>query len=171
MTDNTITITLDDILGPGGLEGAWEGMTEKLAKTAEGKFYHAENAKSFHGACVEAINDAVARKISEKIELLMAEPIQKTDRYGSPIGEPKSFNEMIGEAVEQSMETTVDLYGKPKPGKPSCMHDLTLFEYALQRVALKEVSEAVIKEAKKVNAEAKKAVSNEIAKAIAKTIK
>ena len=171
MNDNVITISLDDVLGPDGLEGAWEGMTKRLADRVESKFMHTDSGKSFHNACVEAINKAVTEKLAEKIEELMSKLIQKTDMYGTPIGEAMTFNSMIGEAVERAMETTVDLYGKPKPGKPSGMHDLTLFEYALKRVAVSGLYDAVVKEAKKVNAEATEAVSKEIAKAIAKTLK
>lgn len=171
MTDNTITITLDDVLGGDGLEGAWEGMVQKLTERAESKFTYSDAGKSFHAVAVEAINAAVADKIADKINDLMSRPIQKTDGYGNPIGEPATFDSMIGDAVQRAMETTVDLYGKPKPGKPNSMFDLTLFEYSLQRVALVGIKEAVVAEAQKVNAEAKVAVAKEIAKAIAKTIK
>lgn len=171
MTDNTITISLDDVLGPDGLEGAWEGMVTKLCERAESRFLHSDAGMSFHKAAVEAINAAVSDKISKKIEEIMQKPIQKTDGYGCPIGEPETFEAMIGDAVTRAMETTVDLYGKLKPGQRSGMHDLTLFEYSLQRVALVGVEKAVIAEAKKVNAEAKAAITKEIAKAIAKTIR
>ena len=171
MINNEITITLDDVLGPDGLEGAWDAMVRKLTDRAESKLLHSDVGRSFHAVAVDAINSAVADKISSAICEMMARPIQKTDSYGNPVGEPATFDGMIGEAVEKAMETTVDLYGKPKPGKSNGMHDLTLFQYSLQRVALKGLTEAVTTEAKKVNTEAKEAVSKELAKAIAKTLR
>ncbi|MCB1429595.1 MAG: hypothetical protein KDJ66_10805 [Nitratireductor sp.] len=163
---NTITITLDDVLGPDGLEGAWEGMVQKLANAAEGKFLHAENGKSFHAACVDAINEAVTTKIAAKIEEKMKKPIQLTDRWGTAQGEPTTFNALIGQAVENAMSTKVDIYGRPKSdGKR------TLLEHALGVVALEGLQKAVTDEVRKVNAMAKEAVAKEVANAIAKTLK
>lgn len=171
MSDNVITISMDDVLGPDGLDGAWEAMVRKLTDRVEGKFLHSDAGKSFHKVAVEAINEAVAGKVAERVDALMAKPIQQTDAYGNPKGEPTTFDQMIGDAVSGAMETTVDLYGKPKPGKPNSMHDLTLFQYALQRIALKGLEGEVRKAAQQVRDDAKKAVATEVAKAIAKTIK
>lgn len=170
MTDNTITITMDDVLGPDGLEGAWDGMVRGLVDRAESRFLHSDAGRSFHAAAVEAINKAVEERIAEKVAELMERPIQQTDNYGSPKGEPKTFTQMIGDAVEGAMSQPVDIYGKPRVGLRQS-GDKTLFEYALQRVALEGLQNAVVAEAKKVNTQAKDAVSKEIAKAVAKTIK
>lgn len=172
MSDNTITITLDDVLGPDGLEGAWDGMVAKLTERAESEFLHSDAGKSFHAVAVGAINKAVEGKIAERLEVLISKPIQKTDTYGNPVGEPTSFDAMIGEAVDRALTSHVDLYGKPKPyGSSKGMHDLTLFEYALRRVALEGLDKEVRAAARKVNQDAKAAVAKEVAKAIAATIK
>lgn len=166
MTDNAIQITLDDVLGPDGLEGAWEGMVAKLARRAEDRFSHAESGKSFHKAAVDAINAAVAGKLAERIERLMDQPIQRTDNWGAAKGEPVTFNQMIGEAVESAMTARVDALGKHDP-----RGSLTMFEYALRNIALVGLDKAIRDEARKVNADAKAAVSKQIAASIAATLK
>ena len=166
MTDNTITITLDDVLGPDGLDGAWEGMISKLADKVDSKFLHSDIGKSFHKVCIEAINKAVQEKIEERLQVIMANPIQLTDNYGQPKGDPTTFNAMIGDAVDASMTSKVDYQGQFRRDGQQ-----TLFEHALRNVARAGLKEAVIDEVRKVNVEAKAAVAKEVANAINKVLK
>lgn len=167
MSDNTITISLEDVLGPDGLDGAWEGMVSKLVDRAEGKFLHSDAGRSFHKVAVEAINKAVEDRLAAKLEHLLSKPIYRTGVYGEKKGEPTSFDEMLEKAVKDALEVTVDIYGKPSKSSGS----QTLVQHALKRVALEGLATAVREEAKKVNQQAKEAVGREVARAIAATIK
>jgi hypothetical protein len=169
MTDqsiNAITITLDDVLGPDGLDGAWNAMVRRLGDSVEAKFLHSDTGKkSFHAVAVDAINDAVSTRIAQKIEQLIAAPIQMTDNYGNPNGNVTTFDQMIGDTISAAMSQKVDSMGRANnSGK-------TLFQKALSEVAFAGLSEAVRKETRKVNEQAKAAVAQEVAKAIAKSIK
>ena len=170
-SENIITISLDDVLGPDGLEGAWESMTRKLADSAASKFLHSEGGKSFHSACVGAIDEAIRTKVAAEIEDRINRPIQQTNNYGEPIGEKTTFNEMIGKAVDDAFTTKVDLYGKRAHPNNRGMFDKTVIEHALQRVALEGIEKEVYKAVAKVREDAKAAVATEIAKAVAKAVK
>lgn len=167
MSDNTITITLDDILGPDGIEGVWDAMVGRLAERAESKFLHSDAGTelNFHQTVLAAINKAVETKIAARIEMLMTQPIQLTDGYGQPKGDPVTFTEMIGQQVAAAMTVKLDHYGKPSS------NGTTLFETAVRHVAIKDLEAAVKAEARKVNASAKEAVAAKIAEAISKTLK
>lgn len=169
MSDNTITITLDDLTGPDGLDGAYQSMVNRLADIAVSKM-SGGHAQSFHAACVEAINAAVTGKIAARIEELMSKPIPTTDRFGNVQGEPTTFDQMIAEAVEGALTKKVDIYGKPRIGRGES-GDKTLFQYALSEVATAGLRTEVFKAVKQVNADAKAAVSQEVAKQIQAALK
>jgi hypothetical protein len=168
MTDentNSIKITLDDVLGPDGLEGAWEGMVRRLSDRVESKFLHSDAGRSFHSVCVEAINSAVETRVMQRLEALMSNPIQITDGYGDPKGDPTTFNEMIGKAVDEAMTIKTDAHGRCD------RHGKTILSRALSEVARSELTKAVNAEVKKVHDQAKQRVATEVAAAIAKAIK
>ena len=169
MTDNVITIELDDILGPDGLDGAWDAVIRKLTERVENKFMYSEAGKNFHKTCMEVINSAVRDRLMSKIEERMTAPIQKTDSYGNPMGEATTFDQLIGQAVENALTAQVDASGSLVHG--SRLAKRTLLEHAISQVAAKELRHAVTEEVKKVNAEAKAAVAKKVAEAIAAAIK
>jgi hypothetical protein len=165
MTENTITITLEDVTGPDGLDGAWEAMVRGLVDRAESKFLHSDAGKSFHAVAVAAINEAVQTRIAQRLDAAMNDPIQLTNNYGQPTGEPTTLHEMIGDAVKASMSEPVDVHGKPD------RHGKTRLARAIQQVAGNTLRDAVRKEISALQDSAKKAVASEIAAAIARQIK
>jgi hypothetical protein len=164
--NNTITITLDDLLGPDGLEGAWEAMVRGLVASAESKFVHADTNRNFHKTVVEAIDTAVTKVIANKIEAKMNEPIQMTDRFGRPQGDTTSFEEMIQKAVEDAFSVKVDVYGQPRGNG-----DRTLLSRALRTVAFEGLDKAVREAVSKVREDAKAAVAKHVAASVAKQLK
>jgi len=162
MTDNTITITLDDVLGPDGLEGAWDAMVRKLTDRAEGKLVHSDAGQSFHKAAVKAIDAAVEERIKEKISDLMEKKIQMTDNYGSPKGDPVTFDQMIGDAIQSIATTKIDGSGRrDRYGK-------TPLQRALEELAAPQLKIELAKVVKEFRETAKKQMAAAMADAIEK---
>jgi len=162
MTDNTITITLDDVLGPDGLEGAWDAMVSKLTDRAESKLLHSDAGRSFHDVAVKAINAAVEDRLKEKINELMQKPVQMTDNYGSPMGDPVTFDQMVGDAIQSIATTKIDGSGRrDNYGK-------TPLQRALEELAAPQLKIELSKVVKEFRDTAKKQMAAAMADAIEK---
>lgn len=162
--DNTITITLDDVLGPDGLDGAWEEMTRKLTDRVVSKFTHVEDGRSFHKACIDAITTAVQERIAARIDAMMDDPIQPTNGYGEPSGPATTLKAMIASAIDAAATEKVDTQGRPD------RHGATRIEHAMREITGGEVQKAVRAEVVKLKQEAKQKISEQIAKAITASI-
>lgn len=115
------------------------------------------------------IDKIVTEKATPIIEELLAKPLQPTDGFGNPIGEPTSLQSVLAHHITQWASTPVDSQGQPSKrdsyNKPSPRID-----WALGAIVNGELKRQVDAEVSKITATLKAAATNNIAKQIAEKI-
>lgn len=62
------------------------------------------------GKVQQAVNEAVKAQVDEWVREALAEPIQRTNDYGRPVGEAKSMPEFVAEHVAKWFSEPADRY-------------------------------------------------------------
>lgn len=104
------------------------------------------------------VKEGVAKVVDEyalaNIRAVMAEPLQPTDCYGKPIGEPVSLAAYIRETITQHLAEQVDNQGRSK-GSTSFGETKSRKDWLLKAAVSKELDAAIVLELKKVQADLK----------------
>lgn len=69
--------------------------------------------KAAQAAIIDKINETVAEKVGQVIEEILTKPMQPTDGFGNPIGEPTSLQGFIAAKVKHWSAELVDREGRP----------------------------------------------------------
>lgn len=121
----------------------------------------------------QAVDDKLSTMISEALAPMVAEavaqPLQRTTRFGEPTGKPVTIRGLIVEAAEQALTQKVDREGKP--GRDGYGNgNMTLRDWLVRdqvtRLVTAELQQVMKEEAERV----KKAVRAQAAAHLAKTL-
>lgn len=117
------------------------------------------------------IDEAVTTKAAGVIEEIMARPLQRTDSYGQPVGEPVSLAAVIADRVENWATERVDQDGKLE-GKNNRFGAVfsTRLEHMVRDLASGDLKRAVDKEVTAIRDQLKAGASAAIAKQIASRV-
>lgn len=117
----------------------------------------------------EKIQEKIDEILEDRIAAALDREVRAVDRFGIPVEgkEPTTLAEMVAEAADEALTQTVNQSGKAEK-KTAYNYAVPRLQYLLSRVACQEVSLAAEKAAREVNAAAKAAVEDDVAKAIAK---
>lgn len=116
------------------------------------------------------IDSAVAERVRAVVEELLERPMQRTDGYGAPVGEPVSMASVIRARVESWATELVDLHGKPKSAGSYSGEYRTRLEATIAELARSDMATAIGKEVEKVKADLKEGAKAAIARQIADRI-
>lgn len=121
-----------------------------------------------------SVMDAVVtRMVTEKatpiIEDLLTKPIQPTDNFGQPCGEPTSLQGVLARRITDWCDDTVDSDGKPKK-KDHYNSVATRMSWALGQIVNNELKVAVAKEVKDITDRLRAAATANIAKQIGEQV-
>lgn len=108
------------------------------------------------------VRDAVQAQVSEVVAEALTNPVQMTNSYGSPIGEPKALRDLIMEQAEVMMRPNKDPYTRNGNQSP------------IQKIISDQITQAFANDLKAVTEQARKealaAVKESAASVIADTI-
>lgn len=65
---------------------------------------------------IELRDQMIAERLAPILDEVMARPIQPTDRFGHPTGEPTTMHALVAEAGREWLATKVDSQGRPDNG-------------------------------------------------------
>lgn len=153
--------------------------TEEIANTmAHMLLRDYTSAGALRRAAEEAVRASVAAVVEARITPilndLLEKPLQPTDGFGNPIGQPTSLQEIIRSEALQFLTTTVDRDGRAHKGN-SYDKNATRLEYTVGQVIRAMFKDGVATEVKslveQIKAGTLKAISADVAKAIADRVK
>lgn len=119
----------------------------------------------------QAIDAAVTDQVKARIEELLANPLQRTDAFGQPVGEPVSLAAILNERVTSWATDLVNAQGLAADKNGYGYREaVPRIEWLLKQVASSELQSAVSKEVERIKAELKAAATQGIAKQIAEKV-
>lgn len=134
-----------------------------------GKDLRAAAAERFESLVRTAVDEAAERAIGEALGLQR----QPTDEFGTPIGTPRTFSQMIGEQVKAWQDETVD----PHTGNPKAKDHwggtngaITRAEYLVRKVGAAEFKKMAEEAVSQVRTEAKARVAATIKETVASSL-
>ena len=131
--------------------------------------------RSLLSAAEKILHDQIEKMLAEKatpiIEELLAKPIQPTDGYGNPIGEPTTLESVLVKHIEQWATTIVDREGKPvKAAKDPYHNGSQRLSWALGAIVNGQLKKQIDAEVARIAGILKEAATSNIAKQIAEKI-
>ena len=115
------------------------------------------------------INDVIEAKAKPIIEEMLRKPLQPTDGFGVPIGEPVSLETLLAMRIDAWAGEPVDVHGNPKK-KDAYNSTAPRFSYVLNKIIDDKLKRAVDDEVKKIAAQLKEEGTAVIARRIAEKI-
>ena len=76
---------------------------EKLIKSKD---------RNLHEEVMALVTENIRGTVNDAVKKILQDPVQLTDCYGSPKGEPKTIREMIMERADNWLRDKVDDYGR-----------------------------------------------------------
>lgn len=114
------------------------------------------------------ISEKIEARATAIVEDLLTKPIQRTDTFGQPTGEPVSLHAILAKEIEGWCAASVDSSGRE--GRDSYGTRTTRLEWLVKQVASSDLQQAVTKEVDRIKAELKSAATGAIAKQIAERV-
>jgi hypothetical protein len=114
----------------------------------------------------QLISDNISSRATAIINELLDKPLQPTDGFGNPKGEPMSLQEVLAKHIEQWATTTVNRDGLPTK-KDGYTHVVTRIDLMLGSIVNAEMKKQMDSEIKNLVATLKDSATKNIAKQIA----
>lgn len=115
------------------------------------------------------ISEIVTAKATPIIEELLAKPLQPTDGFGNPVGEPASLQFVLAQHITQWATTTVDSNGNPAK-RDAYNRASPRIDWALGAIVNGPLKKQIDAEVSRISGVLKEAATNNIAKQIAEKI-
>lgn len=136
-----------------------------------GERYSSERP-SLRALAESKLDELIASKIEARataiVEDLLTKPIQCTDTFGQPTGEPVSLHAIMAKEIDSWCTVSVDSSGRED--RNSYGTRTTRLEWLVKQVTSTELQSAVTKEVDRIKAELKAAATGAIAKQIAERV-
>lgn len=134
---------------------------------------HYQDQNAIRKRAREILDETCAQIIGEKavpiIEELLAKPLQRTDGFGQPIGEPTSLHAVLAGHVTDWASATVDSDGRPAK-KDSYNRAHPRINWELGRIVNGDLSKLVRAETDKIIAQLRDSATQNIAKQIGEQV-
>src|SRR5690606_17583583 len=116
------------------------------------------------------IGEIVSEKAHGIIEELLSKPMQPTDGFGNPIGQPTNLQGVLAQHVANWASTTVDREGRVVKNDGYFQSGSPRIEWALGQIVNGELKKQVEAEVKRITGVLREAATNNIAKQIGEQV-
>lgn len=149
-----------------------EQVTGEIARQLIASFGDYKARADLMAIAKQKLDDAITAKIADQVEpvldQLLSQPLQPTDGFGNPVGEPTSLQGLIAHHVTQWASTPVNSDGVPMRKDPySSKANSPRIDWALGQLVNGEMKKAIQVEVDKLKTQLKANATAHIAKQIA----
>jgi hypothetical protein len=149
---------------------------EQVAGEIARQVMQSESYQSRNGLrdmAAELLRDLISRIVDDKatsiIEELLTKPLQPTDGFGNPVGEPVSLQAVLAQHIAQWASTPVDRHGKPTKND-NYNQTAPRIDWTLGAIVNDRLKKDIDAEVAKIVGTLKTAATNNIAKQIAEKV-
>lgn len=160
------------------LPSAEELTAQVVDQIVSGYMNGGEYREGARDAIQEAILEAVAPNIGAEVGAMVMDvlekPIQPTNQFGEPTGEPVTMRARVAAQVKAFLEEKVDRDGKPRPNDGNYYGNTerkTRAEWAIHKAVESIVNDELRKAIDAASKEVKAQVGAAVQKSVAETVK